>query len=218
MILVIDNYDSFVFNLARYFERLGQRTLVIRNDAISCERVAELAPQAIVISPGPCGPTEAGESLEIVKQLARSIPMLGVCLGHQTMAQAFGGKVIRAARPVHGRSSAIQHTGERLFEKLPQPMNVGRYHSLIVDRHTLPDCFRVTAELTDGTIMAIEHREQPLFGVQFHPESVLTEGGFALLANFLRLAGLACSEPLPEMASELVVPPVRVLPPGPVPH
>jgi anthranilate synthase/aminodeoxychorismate synthase-like glutamine amidotransferase len=189
MILLIDNYDSFVFNLARYFERLGQRTMVLRNDAIDASGVRSLKPAAVVLSPGPCTPSEAGCSLEIVKDLHREFPILGVCLGHQAIGQAFGGRIIRAAEPVHGRSSPVHHCGGGLFTGLATPVAACRYHSLVVERDTLPPKLSVTATLDDGTIMAIEHRELPVFGVQFHPESVLTHDGYRLLANFLKLSG-----------------------------
>jgi anthranilate synthase/aminodeoxychorismate synthase-like glutamine amidotransferase len=189
MILLIDNYDSFVFNLARYFERLGQQTMVVRNDAIDASGVRARKPAAVVLSPGPCTPTEAGCSLEIVKELHREFPMLGVCLGHQAIGQAFGARIARAPEPVHGRSSLVHHRGSDLFAGLANPTSACRYHSLVIDRGSLAEEFAVTATLDDGTIMAIEHREYPVFGVQFHPESVLTHDGYRLLANFLGLAG-----------------------------
>jgi anthranilate synthase/aminodeoxychorismate synthase-like glutamine amidotransferase len=202
MLLVIDNYDSFVFNLARYFQRLGQSTRTIRNDAMTAEQVLDLNPSGIILSPGPCSPTEAGNSLDIVRQCAPSIPILGVCLGHQTLAAAFGGKIIRADEPMHGRTSLITHTGTGLFANLPPRLRVCRYHSLIVDRTTLPDCLTATAWADDGTIMAIAHRSLPIVGVQFHPEAILTEAGYPLLANFLRMAGLKHAEPLPAISEE----------------
>ncbi|HEX4128767.1 MAG TPA: aminodeoxychorismate/anthranilate synthase component II [Pirellulales bacterium] len=190
MILLIDNYDSFVFNLARYFERLGQATHVVRNDAIDAERVAQWKPAAIVLSPGPCTPNEAGCSLDVVRRLHREIPMLGVCLGHQTVAQALGGRVVRAAEPMHGRASPVFHDRRGIFTDLPNPLAAGRYHSLVVDPATLPEALRVTARTADGVVMAIEHREAPVVGVQFHPESILTDHGYELLVNFLRLAAV----------------------------
>jgi anthranilate synthase/aminodeoxychorismate synthase-like glutamine amidotransferase len=189
MILLIDNYDSFVFNLARYFERLGQRTMVVRNDAIDAAGVHALRPAAVVLSPGPCTPTEAGCSVEIVKRLHRELPILGVCLGHQAIGQAFGGRIVRAAEPVHGRSSFVRHGGSGVFAGVANPATACRYHSLVVERDTLPSELAATATLADGTIMAIEHRELPIVGLQFHPESVLTGDGYRLLANFLALAG-----------------------------
>lgn len=194
MILLIDNYDSFVYNLARYFVELGCETKVVRNDAIDVAGVRTLAPAAIVISPGPCTPNEAGISLELVAKLSDTIPMLGVCLGHQAIAAAFGGSVIRAPEPVHGRTSLIEHNQAGLFENLPSPLRVGRYHSLIVDETTLPRDLIVTARSSDGIVMAFQHQSCPLYGVQFHPESVLTLHGRMLLANFTRLAGLSPKE------------------------
>lgn len=189
MILLIDNYDSFVHNLARHLRRLGQETLVVRNDAISAAEVSLLKPKAVVLSPGPCTPNEAGVSLDIVRALPPQIPLLGVCLGHQTIAAALGGRIIRAPQPVHGRASPIDHVGRGLFAGLPSPLQVGRYHSLIVDEATLPADLEITARTPDGLIMALAHRTRPIHGVQFHPESILTEQGYPLLANFLRLAG-----------------------------
>jgi anthranilate synthase/aminodeoxychorismate synthase-like glutamine amidotransferase len=191
LILLIDNYDSFVYNLARYLRRLGQETHVVRNDAIDVLRVERLRPDAVVLSPGPCTPQEAGCSIGIVRQLAGVVPILGVCLGHQAIAAAWGGRILRAAEPRHGRSSEVVHEGQGLFAGLPSPLRAGRYHSLIVDQATLPECLTVTARTADGTIMAIQHREHPVFGLQFHPESVLTEHGYLLLSAFLRWAGRA---------------------------
>lgn len=188
MILLIDNYDSFVFNLARYFERLGAATTVVRNDAIDATQVRRQRPDAIVFSPGPCTPAEAGNSLSLVRDLLSEFPMLGVCLGHQTIAAALGGHVVRAVQPMHGRASRIEHNGAGVFRNLASPFTVGRYHSLVVDEPTLPTCLRVTARTEDDTIMAVEHRDLPVFGVQFHPESILTEQGLALLKNFLEIA------------------------------
>ena len=190
MILVIDNYDSFVHNLSRYFVELGCDTHVVRNDAISVDQVRSLAPSGIVISPGPCTPNEAGISCPLIRELAGSIPILGVCLGHQALAAALGGRVIRAPEPVHGRTSLIQHDQSGLFVGIPNPFRATRYHSLIVDEATLPDELIVTARTADGIPMAMEHRDWPVFGVQFHPESVLTQSGRTLLANFLTLAGI----------------------------
>lgn len=196
MILVLDNYDSFVYNLARYLNQLGQLVRVERNDTLDIHQIRDMRPSAIVISPGPCTPNEAGISLEAVRELSGEIPLLGVCLGHQAIAAALGGQVIRAVRPMHGRASMIRHRGGKLFAGLPEQFQVGRYHSLVVERSTLPSIFEIDAESDDGTVMAISHREAPTFGVQFHPESVLTEHGYALLANFLKLAGLEVG-PLP---------------------
>lgn len=187
MLLVIDNYDSFVHNLARLLRRSGAETTVVRNDVIDVAAVRELNPAAIVFSPGPLTPAEAGTSLDIVRELSSEIPMLGVCLGHQTIASAFGAHLCQTD-PMHGRASTIQHAGTGLFAGLPTPLRVGRYHSLIIDAVTLPQVFDVTATTEDGTIMAIAHRELPMHAVQFHPESVLTEHGEQLLQNFVRLA------------------------------
>jgi anthranilate synthase/aminodeoxychorismate synthase-like glutamine amidotransferase len=191
LILLLDNYDSFVYNLARYLEELGQETFVVRNDALTIDETRRLTPAAIVISPGPCTPSEAGVSLELIRQLAGEIPMLGVCLGHQAIAQALGGQIIRAPEPVHGRISPVEHAGTGLFEGVPNPLPATRYHSLIVDETSLPSELWITARTRDGVPMAIEHNSWPLFGVQFHPESILTDSGHSLLANFLRLAGIA---------------------------
>jgi anthranilate synthase/aminodeoxychorismate synthase-like glutamine amidotransferase len=190
MILLVDNYDSFVYNLARYLTELGCVTQVVRNDAVTVAEVARMAPQAIVISPGPCTPKEAGVSMELIRELGPRIPMLGVCLGHQALAAALGGNVIRAPEPVHGRTSLVRHDGQRLFEGLPNPLCATRYHSLIVEESSLPPELRVVARTADGLSMALEHTVWPAFGVQFHPESILTDSGHQLLANFLKLAGL----------------------------
>lgn len=193
-ILIIDNYDSFVHNLARYFRQLGQRTKVLRNDEISIEQVRELSPAAIVISPGPCTPDEAGISLAVVKELADEFPILGICLGHQCIVQGCGGQVIRSGGPMHGRSSPVDHTASPMFADVPNPLKVGRYHSLIAEKLTLPACLKVTALATDGTIMAVEHKTSPVVGLQFHPESILTEKGYQLLTNFLKIANAPISQ------------------------
>lgn len=190
MILVIDNYDSFVHNLARYFRQLGQETNVRRNDAITIDEIQQLEPDAIVLSPGPCTPTESGVCLEVVRKLQTTVPILGVCLGHQAIVAALGGKVVRSNRPLHGQASQITHNAKGVFRDIPSPMQVGRYHSLVAEAASLPACLRVDAQTEDGTIMAVSHVSLPVVGVQFHPESVLTEHGYALLANFLRMAGL----------------------------
>ena len=202
MILCIDNYDSFVHNLARYLRRLGQTVVVVRNDAISADEIRALRPEAIVISPGPCWPRDAGCSLDVVKLLESEVPMLGVCLGHQVIAEALGGRVVRAAEPMHGRASDILHDGRDLFAELPNPLRAGRYHSLIVEEESLPASLEIAARTADGTIMAIRHRRRPLYGVQFHPESVLTTCGYGLLANFLRECGLPLPARLPEIDDE----------------
>jgi anthranilate synthase component II len=204
MILVIDNYDSFVYNLARYFERLGHATRVVRNTAIDADEVARLDPAAIVLSPGPRGPEHAGCALELVRRFHARIPLLGICLGHQTIAAALGGRVVRAKEPVHGRSSPVRHGGRGVFAGLPSPLMGGRYHSLVVDEAALPDCLEVTARSDDGTVMAIEHRTLPVVGLQFHPESILTDCGYPLLAAFLRLAGLAAPNDLPASEQHLL--------------
>jgi len=193
MIVLIDNYDSFVHNLARYLRRLDQHTVVVRNDAVTPQQIIERRPAAIVLSPGPCTPNEAGCSLDLVREAAGRIPILGVCLGHQTIAAALGGKVVRAPQPMHGRASLIHHDGDGIFSGVPNPLAVGRYHSLIVEEQSLPVALEVTARSDDGIIMALAHRHWPIFGVQFHPESILTSSGYAILANFLRLAGLDVS-------------------------
>lgn len=199
MILLIDNYDSFVQNLARYFAELGCETRVVRNDALTVDEVDSLAPRAIVISPGPCTPNEAGISQELIRRLGDRIPMLGVCLGHQAMAAALGGKVTRAAEPIHGRTALIHHQEKGFFAGLPNPFRATRYHSLIVDEATLPCDLVVVARTADGIPMALQHVRQPLYGVQFHPESILTEGGHLLLRNFLSLSGIPCGAlPPPE--------------------
>ena len=218
MILLIDNFDSFVYNLARYFERLGHATRVVRSDAIDVAGVRRLAPVAVVLSPGPCTPSEAGCSLEVARNLSDEVPLLGVCLGHQAIAQALGGKVVRGPEPVHGRTSPVTHGGQGLFEGLPNPLEVCRYHSLVVDEASMPDCLEVTARTSDGVVMAIAHRERPVVGVQFHPESVLTESGYPLLVNFLRMAGLSVAEPAPSIDDERREPKERreALPSAPV--
>jgi anthranilate synthase component II len=195
MLLLIDNFDSFAHNLARYLQRLGQSVRVVRNDVVTPQHIERWRPQAIVLSPGPCTPAEAGCCLEIVRRYHDSIPMLGVCLGHQAIAAALGGTIVPAVVPLHGRTSRIEHPAERIFFGLPSPMEVCRYHSLIVDEASLPACLEVTARSEDGTIMAFQHRRHPVVGVQFHPESILTSHGYPLLAGFLREAGLEHRRP-----------------------
>jgi len=187
MLLLIDNFDSFVYNLARYLEELDRETLVVRNDAVDVPAIRSLAPEAIVLSPGPCDPPKAGVCLAAVRELGTEIPILGVCLGHQVIGEAYGGRVVRG-NPVHGRASAIHHDGSGIFQGLPSPFSAARYHSLVVSEQGLPDSLEVTARLEDGTIMALQHRRHPVTGVQFHPESVLTEHGHKLLRNFLEHA------------------------------
>jgi len=203
MILLIDNYDSFVYNLARYLQRLGQTTRVVRNDEIDVEQVRQLDPQAIVISPGPRGPRDAGCSLELVRAFSQTKPLLGVCLGHQTIAAAFGARIARAPQPMHGRISQIKHNGCGIFAGLPNPFSACRYHSLTVDENFVPSSFEVTARTSDGIVMAISHREKPVFGVQFHPESILTDPGYDVLRNFLNIANLQHAETVPTINDEL---------------
>lgn len=186
MILLIDNYDSFTWNLYQYFCELGAEVLVKRNDELTLEEIAALAPEEIVISPGPCTPDESGISLAVIGHYAGKVPLLGVCLGHQAIAQVFGATIVRAAKVMHGKTSPISHDGRGVFQGLNNPLTVTRYHSLVIDPDTLPDCFAVTARSESGEIMAIRHREWDLEGVQFHPESILSEQGHQLLANFLR--------------------------------
>jgi anthranilate synthase/aminodeoxychorismate synthase-like glutamine amidotransferase len=187
VILVVDNYDSFTFNLVQALQSLGAEVEVQRNDEVSVEDVRALAPEAVVLSPGPCTPNEAGISVPLIRALSGSVPILGVCLGHQSIGAAFGGVVRRAGRVVHGKTSPVSHEGTGLFTGLPRPLSVGRYHSLVVDRQSLPEVLEVTAVSTDdGEIMAVRHRNHPTVGVQFHPESVLTPDGPELLRNFLQ--------------------------------
>lgn len=197
MILLIDNYDSFVFNLARYFVRLGHEVEVVRNTAVGPEQVERLGPEAIVLSPGPRTPREAGCSLELVRRFHRTIPLLGVCLGHQAIVAAFGGQIVRAAAPLHGEASLVRHDGHGVFAGMPNPLRAGRYHSLAVDEASLPECLEVQARTADGQVMALRHREYPVVGMQFHPESVLTPDGYGLLAGFLREAALPVPAQLP---------------------
>jgi anthranilate synthase/aminodeoxychorismate synthase-like glutamine amidotransferase len=187
MILVIDNYDSFTYNLVQYFGELGADPLVKRNDEITLEEIKELAPDRICISPGPCTPKEAGISCEVIRRFAGMYPILGVCLGHQCMGDVYGGEVVRAGRLMHGKTSPILHNGKDLFAGLPNPFEATRYHSLLVKRETFPECLEITAETVEGEIMGLRHKELPVWGVQFHPESILTTHGKELLANFLKL-------------------------------
>lgn len=188
MLLMIDNYDSFTFNIVQYLAQLGEEVKVVRNDEIGVAAIAELKPDRIVVSPGPCSPEEAGISVAAIQAYAGKIPLLGVCLGHQSIGAAFGGQVVRSASLMHGKTSPIHHDGKELFEGLPNPFNATRYHSLVVERTTLPACLEVTAWVEDGEIMGMRHRDLAVWGVQFHPESILTEGGMQLLDNFLKLS------------------------------
>lgn len=185
MIVMIDNYDSFTYNLVQYLGEMGEELHVVRNDQLTCDEIANLAPSYLMVSPGPCTPNEAGISLEAIERLAGKVPIFGVCLGHQSIAQVFGGNVIRAQRLMHGKTSQVFHNGEGVFAGLPNPFRATRYHSLIVERESLPDCLEITAETAEGEIMALRHRELPVEGVQFHPESIMTEHGKQLLRNFL---------------------------------
>ena len=187
MLLVIDNYDSFTYNLVQYFGELGADPQVKRNDAITPDEVEKMKPQKIVISPGPGRPEEAGISMELIRKFGGKIPILGVCLGHQCMGEVYGGKVVRAGRLMHGKTSPIQHDGTGVFQGLPNPFEATRYHSLIVDKNSVPSCLEVCAETAEGEIMGLRHREYPVHGVQFHPESILSKEGKDLLANFLKI-------------------------------
>ncbi len=187
MLLVIDNYDSFTYNLVQYFGELGADPQVKRNDAITPDEVEKMKPKKIVISPGPGRPEEAGISMELIRKFGGRIPILGVCLGHQCMGEVYGGKVVRAGRLMHGKTSPIQHDGKGVFQGLPNPFEATRYHSLIVEKNSVPSCLEVCAETAEGEIMGLRHREYPVHGVQFHPESILSKEGKDLLANFLKI-------------------------------
>ena len=189
MFLLVDNYDSFTYNLYHFLGELGARVTVRRNDALTTEEALEMEPQGIILSPGPCDPDQAGICLELVEKAAGRLPLLGVCLGHQAIGQAFGGRIVRASQPMHGKLSPIRHEASGVFKGLPSPLSATRYHSLTVERDSLPDSLEVTAETEDGTVMGLSHRELPVHGVQFHPESIASEHGHALLHNFLAIAG-----------------------------
>jgi anthranilate synthase/aminodeoxychorismate synthase-like glutamine amidotransferase len=187
MILMIDNYDSFTYNLVQYLQQLDAEVLVKRNDAISVEEIEELAPEAIFLSPGPCSPKEAGVTVAVIRHFYQTIPMLGVCLGHQAIGYAFGAEVVRAGRVMHGKTSPILNDGRTIFEGLPNPLTAGRYHSLIVDRESLPACLKITAETAEGEVMGLRHETYPVEGIQFHPESILTPQGKRIIRNFLNM-------------------------------
>lgn len=187
MIVMIDNYDSFTYNLVQYFGEIDPDIRVYRNDAIDVAGIRALKPDRIVVSPGPCTPNEAGISMDVIRELGPETPLLGVCLGHQAIGQTFGGEVIRARAPMHGKVSLIRHNGNRLFAEVPSPFVATRYHSLIIRRDTCPDILEITAEADDGEIMGVAHRQHPIWGVQFHPESILTESGKQIIRNFMRL-------------------------------
>ncbi len=187
MILVIDNYDSFTYNLVQYLGELGAEMKIFRNDKITVAEAVALKPEKVLVSPGPCSPREAGVSCDIIREFGPRVPLLGVCLGHQAIGDVFGGKVVRAARLMHGKTSPILHKGESVFKGLPSPFNATRYHSLLVERESLPKCLKITAETAEGEIMGLMHTQYPVHGVQFHPESILTEHGKQLLQNFLDL-------------------------------
>ena len=187
MILMIDNYDSFTYNLVQYLGQLGEEVAVHRNDAIALDEIEAMKPEAIFLSPGPCSPEKAGITIDVIRRFHRRVPLMGVCLGHQAIGQAFGGRVVRAGRIMHGKTSPILNDGRTIFQGLPSPFPAGRYHSLIVERETLPDCLEVSAETEEGEIMGLRHREWPVEGIQFHPESILTPSGKRIIRNFLQL-------------------------------
>ena len=205
MILLLDNYDSFVYNLARYVRELGETPEVHRHDALSVDQVAAMAPSHIIISPGPCSPTEAGISTEVVRRLGATTPILGVCLGHQCIGAAYGGEIVRAGRPMHGKTSLIHHRGSGIFRGLPTPFRATRYHSLVIAPASVPDGLEVRATSEDGEIMAVQHTRHPVYGVQFHPESVLTEHGYRLVDHFLHGVS-ATPRPVPVAADCVLVP------------
>ena len=191
MLLMIDNYDSFTYNLVQYFGELDQDVQVFRNDKISVAEIEKLAPDHIVISPGPCTPNEAGISIDVINKFKGQIPILGVCLGHQSIGQAFGGKIVHAHNIMHGKTSDIYHNDTDIFKGFENPYTATRYHSLVIEKESLPDCFEITAESEDGLIMGLTHKDYPIFGVQFHPESIASDYGHNILGNFLEIAGLS---------------------------
>ena len=219
MILLLDNYDSFVYNLARYVRELGEEPVVVRNDAISLDAIEAFAPSHIIVSPGPCSPTQAGISVSAIRRFGALIPILGVCLGHQAIGTAYGAEIVRARRPMHGKTSRIHHDGDGLFADVPSPFTATRYHSLVIAPESLPSTLRITATSEDGEIMAISHRTDPVVGVQFHPESALTEHGYWLIDRFLH-GDRARSTPLADRADlafasreprENTIPPVELV-------
>jgi len=219
VILLLDNYDSFVYNLSRYVRELGEHPVVVRNDAISLDEIRALAPTHIIVSPGPCTPAEAGISVDAIREFGARIPILGVCLGHQAIGTAYGAEIVRARKPMHGKTSRIHHDGSDLFADVPSPFTATRYHSLVIAPDSLPPSLRITATSEDGEIMAVEHRTNPVVGVQFHPESALTEHGYWLIDRFLH-GDRAHESPLPDRADlafapadspESTVPPVELV-------
>jgi len=190
MILMIDNYDSFTYNIVQYLGQLGVEVLVRRNDETSLEEIEDLKPEAIFLSPGPCSPKEAGITVDVIRHFHKTIPLMGICLGHQAIGYAFGGEVVRAERVMHGKTSPIINDGRTIFKGLPSPFTAGRYHSLIIEKSSLPSCLAVSAETEDGEIMAVRHRDYPVEGVQFHPESILTPQGKRIIRNFMDVAGM----------------------------
>jgi para-aminobenzoate synthetase component II len=214
MVLLIDNYDSFVYNLARYVRELGETPLVRRNDAVTPEEIAALAPSHIIISPGPCSPAESGISTDVVRRLGPRVPILGVCLGHQCIGAAYGAEIVRARRPMHGKVSRITHDGSSVLAGLPSPFYATRYHSLVIAPASLPPVLRATAWADDGEIMAVEHRDEPVVGVQFHPESALTEHGYRILDRFLR-GEIARGSALPDRADLASAPAIPTAPAPP---
>jgi anthranilate synthase/aminodeoxychorismate synthase-like glutamine amidotransferase len=206
VILLLDNYDSFVYNLSRYVRELGEHPVVVRNDAISIDEIRALAPSHIIVSPGPCSPNEAGISVNLIRELGQTTPILGVCLGHQAIGAAYGAEIVRARKPMHGKTSRIHHDGSDLFAGVPSPFVATRYHSLVIAPDSLPPTLRVTATSEDGEIMAVAHRTDPVVGVQFHPESALTENGYWLIDHFLH-GDRAREAPLPDRADLAFAPP-----------
>jgi anthranilate synthase/aminodeoxychorismate synthase-like glutamine amidotransferase len=206
VILLLDNYDSFVYNLSRYVRELGEHPVVVRNDKISLAEIRALAPTHIIVSPGPCSPTEAGISVSAIREFGAAIPILGVCLGHQAIGTAYGAEIVRARKPMHGKTSRIHHDGSGLFTGVPSPFTAARYHSLVIAPDSLPPSLRVTATSEDGEIMAVAHRTDPVVGVQFHPESALTEHGYWLIDRFLH-GNRASESPLPDRADLAFAPP-----------